>query len=231
MAALPRSKNKVDAVAYLRTSSATNVGADKDSEHRQREAIQRYAKTAGYLIVDEFYDAAVSGADPIETRAGFAALLDRIEGNGVRTVIVEDPSRFARELMAQELGITLLIARGVRLLTSSGDDLTASEDPTRKMMRQIAGAFAEYEKARLVGKLKHGRDRKRQAAGKCEGRKGHAELRPDVVAEAKRLRRASPKTGERRSLREISKALEAAGHVNENGKPYNAKSVRAMLQG
>jgi hypothetical protein len=33
--------------------------------------------------------------------------LDRIEGNGVRTVIVEDASRFARELMAQELGITL----------------------------------------------------------------------------------------------------------------------------
>jgi Resolvase, N terminal domain len=43
-------------------------------------------------------DAAVSGADPIEIRPGFAALLDRIEGNGVRTVIVEDASRFAREL-------------------------------------------------------------------------------------------------------------------------------------
>ena len=70
--------------------------------------------------------------------------------NGVRTVIVEDASRFARELMAQELGITLLISRGVRLLTASGDDLTASDDPSRKMMRQIAGAFAEYEKARLV---------------------------------------------------------------------------------
>ena len=52
--------------------------------------------------------------------AGFAALLDRIEANGVRTVIVEDASRFARELMAQELGITLLISRGVRLLTASG---------------------------------------------------------------------------------------------------------------
>ena len=28
-------------------------------------------------------------------------LLDRIEDNGVRTVLVEDASRFARELMAQ----------------------------------------------------------------------------------------------------------------------------------
>ena len=74
---------------------------------------------------------AVSGADPIETRTGFAALLDRIEGNGVRTVIVEDASRFARELMAQESGITLLISRGVQLLTASGDDLTAQATTRR----------------------------------------------------------------------------------------------------
>ena len=121
----------------------------------------------------EFYDAAVSGADPIQDRPGFAALLDRIEGNSVRTVIVEDASRFARELMAQELGITLLISRDVRLLTASGDDLTASDDPSRKMMRQIAGAFAEYEKARLVSKLRHAHERVRQEKGKCEGRKPH----------------------------------------------------------
>ena len=105
-------------LAYLRTSSAANVGNDKDSEKRQRHAIQAFTKQAGLEIVEEFYDAAVSGADPIETRAGFAALLDRIKGNGVRTVIVEDASRFAREVMAQELGITLLISRGVRVADS-----------------------------------------------------------------------------------------------------------------
>ena len=71
--------------------------------------------------------------------------------NGVRTVIVEDASRFARELIAQGLGITLLISRGVRLLTASGDDLTASDDPTRKMMRQIAGAFAETQRFSNLG--------------------------------------------------------------------------------
>ena len=148
-------KSRAPALAYYRTSSAANVGTDKDSEKRQRQAIESFAKRGGFELVAEFYDAAVSGADPIQDRPGFAALLDRIEDNGVRTVLVEDASRFARELMAQELGITLLINRGVRLLTASGDDLTASDDPSRKMMRQIAGAFAEYEKARLVHKLRH----------------------------------------------------------------------------
>ena len=76
----------------------------------------------------------------------------------MRTVIVEDASRFARELVTQELGIIALIKRGVRVLTASGDDLTDSSDPSRKMMRQIAGSFAEYEKARLVAKLKAARE-------------------------------------------------------------------------
>ena len=83
-----------------------------------------------------------------------ARLLDRIEGNGIRTVIVEDASRFARELVVQELGIALLAKRGVSLMTSSGDELTDSDDLGRKMMRQVAGAYMEYEKGRLVAKLR-----------------------------------------------------------------------------
>src|SRR5262249_19329799 len=80
--------------------------------------------------------------------------LESDAGAQVATVIVEDASRFARELVVQELGIALLAKRGVRLLTASGDDLTDSDDLGRKMMRQVAGAFAEYEKGRLVAKLR-----------------------------------------------------------------------------
>src|SRR5260221_9511983 len=101
-------------VAYMRPSSAANVGADKDSEKRQRAAIEAFAERAGVEIVGWFYDPAVSGADPIEARPGFAALLDCLESNGVRTVVVEDASRFARDLVAQELGLILLIKRGMR---------------------------------------------------------------------------------------------------------------------
>ena len=41
-------------------------------------------------------------------------------------------------------------------------------------MRQIAGA-SEYEKGRLVHKLRHARERQRKELGKCEGRKPHVE--------------------------------------------------------
>jgi hypothetical protein len=46
----------------------------------------------------------------------------------------------------------LLIKRDVRVLTANGDDLTDTSDPSRVMMRQIAGSFAQYEKTRLVTK-------------------------------------------------------------------------------
>lgn len=219
-------KQFIKAVAYLRTSSAANLGDGKDSAVRQRAAIERYAKAAGFRLVDEYRDEAVSGADLIEKRPGFAAMLDRIEGNGVRTVIVEDASRFAREMLVQELGVLALKERGVRVLTASGDDLTATDDPSKVMIRQVATSFSQFEKARLVAKLAAARQRKRVATGKCEGRKPLAETAPDAVAMARKLaavRKRKP------SLRMIAAELAAAGHVNANGREYNPKSVAAML--
>jgi hypothetical protein len=76
-----KSGQKTPAIMYLRTSSATNVG-DKDSERRQRTAVEGFARANGYEIEKEFYDAAVSGADPVTERPGFLAMLQRIAGNG-----------------------------------------------------------------------------------------------------------------------------------------------------
>ncbi len=217
------------AVAYLRTSSRTNVGADKDSDKRQRAAILAFAKTAGYEIVEEFYDAAVSGADPVSERSGFADMLERLMSNGAKTIIVESPDRFARDLMVQLAGHDMLKARGVMLIAASAPLHFVEDTPTAVLVRQVLGAVAEFEKTTLVAKLAAARRRKRVATGKkVEGRKSHAEARPDVVALAKRLARKKPKGG-KLSLRAISAALAAQGHLNERGRPFNPKSVSALL--
>jgi DNA invertase Pin-like site-specific DNA recombinase len=95
-----------------------NVGSDKDSDRRRRDAIQGFAKRAGFELGAEFYDVAVSGADAIETRPGFAEMLQTIAGNGVRTIIVETASRFARDLMVQEVGYTRLRELGIELVAA-----------------------------------------------------------------------------------------------------------------
>lgn len=216
---MARKRNLVQAVGYLRTSSATNVGPDKTLEKRQRNAIERFAKAAGYELVDWFYDPAVKGEDPIESRPGFSALLDRVENNGVKVAIVEDASRLARKLVAQELGVLTLSKRGIKLITSSGDDLTETDDEGRVMMRQIAGAFAEYEKRRLVRKLREARER----TGKLGGRKPYAQAMPETVALAEELHDHGL------SYRKIAAELAARGHVTRTGKPHVASAVQKML--
>ena len=142
-------------------------------------------------------------------------------------MIVEDASRFARQVLVQEYGVMVLQQRGVQVLTAGGDDLTATDDPSKVMVRQMMAAFAQFEKARLVAKLAAARRRKRQTTGKCEGRKSHAEIRPDVVLLAKQLRRKT-KRGQM-SFEKIGVELAACGHLNAKGKPFGPSAVFAMV--
>jgi DNA invertase Pin-like site-specific DNA recombinase len=173
-------------------------------------------------------------------------MLERIESNGVKTIIVETANRFARDLMVQEVGFARLQERGIDLVAADSPNAFQDDTPTAKLVRQVLGAIAEFDKAMTVAKLRGARDRKRKAHGKCEGRKSLAEMHPAVVREAKRLGRASPLNGRRRSLRKIAAELAKIGetliasgtpgaketaraYFAGNGSPYSAKSVRAML--
>ena len=226
-----RRKELTLALAYMRTSSAANVGADKDSEKRQRAAIETYAKHGGFEITDWYYDEAVSGADRIETRPGFADMLEYLASNGVATIIVETANRFARDLVVQETGFMMLRQLGYDLIAADSPNSFLEDTPTADLIRQVLGAVSQFEKASLVAKLKGARDRKRRETGKCEGRKPNALTNPEAVVMAKRLRRASPKTGQRISLRKISHALADAGYVNERGRPFTAQSIKDMVEG
>jgi DNA invertase Pin-like site-specific DNA recombinase len=221
-------KALVKAIAYFRTSSETNVGADKDSAKRQREAVTRHAKAAGYEIIAEYSDDGVKGADPVDQRPGFAAMMKHIAGNGVRTIIVETASRFARDLIVQETGWRFLRDAGITLIAADSPDAFLDETPTAVMIRQILGSVSQFEKAMLVAKLKGARDRKKRETGKCGGRKNYEERNPEMVALAKKLSR-SPIGGRKRSLRIIAADLAAAGHVAEGGKPFAATAIARMI--
>jgi DNA invertase Pin-like site-specific DNA recombinase len=216
---------RIDAIAYLRTSSAANVGSDKDSDRRQRAAIAAFAKAHGYRLIDEFYDAAVSGADPVTDRPGFKAMLDRIAGNGVRVILVESPDRFARDLAVQLTGHDYLRSLGVELVPTSAPDFFTTDTPTAVLVRQVLGAISQFEKASLVAKLRAARERKVAAGGRGSGRFTYAQKVPAVVALVRELH------GQRQSLRHISKTLAAQGHLTGGGKPYTATAVQKMLRG
>lgn len=182
-------------MAYLRTSSATNVGDDKDTLKRQREAVSSFARRVGYdalnlavsQLIAEYGDDGVKGADPVDTRPGFAAMLEHLASNGVHTVIVETASRFARDLITQETGWRLLRDAGITLIAADSPEAFLDATPTAMMVRQILRSVSQFEKAMLVAKLRSARERKKRETGKCGGRQSYAERRPVTVALAKKL--------------------------------------------
>jgi DNA invertase Pin-like site-specific DNA recombinase len=218
----------IKAVAYFRTSSETNVGEGKDSTKRQREAVQSYARTAGYQVIAEYTDDGVSGADLVDQRPGFAAMLKHIAGNGVRTVLVETANRFARDLIVAETGFRFLKAAGITLIAVDSPRAFLDDTPTAEMIRQILGSVSQFEKAMLVAKLKGARDRKKAKEGKCGGRKSYSERAPVMVALAKKLARY-PVNGRKRSLRDVAAELAAQGHVKPDGGHYEATAVKRMI--
>ena len=112
-----------------------------------------------------------------------------------------------------------MLKRGMRVVTAAGDDMTDLTDPSRIMMRQIAGSFAQYEKNRLVRKLREARER----SGLLGGRRSYAEARPDTVALAKELHASGL------SYRKIAAELAWRGHLTGSGKPHVASAVQKML--
>lgn len=219
------------AVAYFRTSSLSNVGEDdRDTLKRQRAAVEAFARSAGYEIITEYSDDGVKGADLVDQRPGFAAMLKHIASNGVRTIIVETANRFARDLITQETGWRFLRDAGIALIAADSPDAFLDETPTAVMIRQILNSVAQFEKAMLVSKLRGARERKMRETGKCGGRRSYREISPAAVALAKKLRRYLVK-GRKRSLREIAVALEAAGHVTRKGTRYEATAIARMVEG
>lgn len=230
------------AVAYYRTSSAANVGENKDSARRQREACLSYATGAGLTIVAEFYDANVAGKDPIGARDGFARLLEFCREKNVRVIVFETASRFSRDQVIQELGYRELRTLGFELVCADAPGYFTDDtgNPSVKMIRQILGSVAEFQKDELVLKLRGARRRKRatnraagittlDGRGKVEGRKSYLEKNPGLVAAARRLARKNPRTGRRRSLREISTELHQLGHANGKGTPLAARQIQRLL--
>jgi hypothetical protein len=75
----------------------------------------------------------------------------RIEGNGVRTIIVETASRFTRDLMVQEVGHAKLRERGI--------DLVAADNP---------GSFLDDADGQARAPGARGHQRVRQGDDGCQ---------------------------------------------------------------
>jgi hypothetical protein len=135
-------------------------------------------------------------------------------------VIIERLDRLARDLMVSEAMVRDCQRRGIALVSTLEPDL-CSDDPTRKLIRQVLSAFAEYDKSMLVAKLKHARERVKARTGRCGGRTAYGERRGerDTLARMHELR------AQGLSYERIGTALNMAGVLTRDGKLWNVGTV------
>ena len=227
-------------VIYKRTSSLANCGEDKDSHQRQEKICTDHCKAKNLEVTGVFYDEGVSGKVTVLKRDGFKELYLYCIENEIRTIVFESTSRFSRDSFELELACRKLLGEGFTLISATSD-AEFNDNYQSKLVRQIFSAISEYQREEIVFNLSVARERKKgqnkkigqvtmEGQGKCEGRKSHRELNPELVKLVKRLRRRNWKTKKQKSYRQISRILsEDYGLFNEQGNPYNPKSIMAMV--
>ncbi|MEO8593817.1 MAG: recombinase family protein [Candidatus Solibacter sp.] len=212
----------VKAFAYLRVSGKGQV--DGDGFTRQLTAIKHYATEHQIKIAQVFKEKGVSGAKDMAHRPAFIEMMTALHGNGVKLVLVERLDRLARDLMVQETIIGDLRKHGFELISVAEPDLL-QDDPSRKLMRQIMGSIAEYEKTMIVLKLRGARQRMKAKTGRCEGAKPYGEISGErqVIERMKELRATGM------GFDRIAAALNAEGILPRRGKQWWGLSVNKVL--
>ena len=210
------------AFAYLRVSGKGQV--DGDGFKRQLAAITKYATENQITIVQTFREEGVSGTMELENRPALIQLLEALEANGTKLVLIEKLDRLARDLMVQETIIGDIRKRGFDVLSVMEPDLLQN-DPTRILMRQVFGAIAQYEKSMIVLKLRVARQRKKASAGRCEGRKpfGFHEEEKVVAARINDLRRSGM------GFDRIAERLNDEGYKSRTGSRWHGQVVNRIV--
>lgn len=220
----------------MRTSSLVNCGDDKNSGVRQSRNCKEYAKLNGYDVQETFYDEGVSGSTNVYERDAFKDLIFFCKEHNIMDILVEKNDRFCRSMMEQEIAIEQLSRDGFNIISTTNGDLDDGT-PERKAIRQMMGVFAEYEASAIAQKLKIAREWKAKenkkngyitidGSGKCSGRKSYAELQPELVKEAKRLRKKNGRTQKQRSYDKVAMELYELGFRNLNGNKFSATTIK-----
>ncbi len=211
------------AFAYLRVSGKGQIQGD--GFPRQLEAVKTYAAAHGMMLANIYRERGVSGTAESMDRPTWVEMVGAILTNGVRTVIIERLDRLARDLMVQEHILQDLQRHGIKLISVAEPDL-CSDDPSRKLMRHIMGAIAEYDRCMTVLKLRGARERQRKREGRCEGAKRYG-TKP---GEAETLKRIQVLRSAGQSPLAIAKTLNDSGVPPRRGTKWHPFTIGRMLQ-
>jgi DNA invertase Pin-like site-specific DNA recombinase len=177
------------AALYIRVST------DGQTVDNQRLELEQAAKMAGWEIVGIYDDNGVSGAKSREQREEFNRLCKDATRRKFDVVMAWSVDRLGRSLQDLVGFLSELHGVGCDLyLHQQGIDTTT---PAGKMMFQMCGVFAEFERSMIQERVKAGL-RRAKAQGKTLGR-------PKVTGKVERdvLAARADGTGKRKIARQL----------------------------
>src|ERR1700733_7685929 len=150
-----------------RATLYVRVSTDRQTGENQIERLTEIAKGRGGHIVATFSDAGISGAKGRSERPGFDQMLKHAQRRRFDVVMVWAIDRIGRSLIDLLGTIQHLEACDVDLfLDQQAIDTTT---PSGKLMFQVTGAFAEFERAMIRQRI-HAGLKRAVANGKTLGR-------------------------------------------------------------
>ncbi len=163
----------------MRAALYTRVSTQEQNTAMQLDELRAYCQRRGLEIAAEYCDQGVSGS--IESRPALNKLMADARRRKFDVLIVWKLDRFGRSLKHLVTALADLEALGIALV-SLRDNLDLST-PSGRLMFQIIGAMAEFERSLIVERVRAG-----QAAAKRRGVKfGRPRVKVDAV-EIRRLR-------------------------------------------
>ncbi len=143
---------------YARVSTLHQAQAQTIEQQLTR--LQVYAHDHGWLVPDDhiFRDDGRSGSDL--NRPGLDRLRDAVRAGELDRVLVTEPDRLARNYVQQMIVMDELERFGCQVEFL---DRPMSDDPHDRLLLQIRGAVAEYERTLIGDRMRRGRQMKYRA--------------------------------------------------------------------
>lgn len=148
----------ISVAIYARVS--TQQQTEAQTIEQQIERLQTYIKQQQWQLADEhvFRDDGRSGAQL--NRPGLDHLREAVRQGAVERVLITSPDRLSRNYVHQMIVIDEIERYGslIEFL-----DRPMSQDPHDRLLLQIRGAVAEYERTLIADRMRRGRQRKYRA--------------------------------------------------------------------
>jgi len=150
-----------------RAAIYVRVSTDHQTVENQIQALRQVAERRGWEVVEIYSDAGISGAKDRKKRPGLDRMLNDVGRRRFDIVMAWAIDRVGRSLIDLLGTIQHLEACGVDLYLDQQNIDTST--PMGKLVFQVTGAFAEFERGMIRQRIHAGLKRAR-AAGKQLGR-------------------------------------------------------------